>query len=1246
MALRIEHQIEPIAGYKLLDRLGSGGFGEVWRAEAPGGIFKAIKIIHGNLDDRETDAYRFAEQELKSLKRVKQVRHPYLLALDRYDIVNGRLMIVMELADCNLWDRFRQCRKLGHQGIPRPELMQYMAESAEVLDLMNDQFQLQHLDIKPQNLFLLYNHVKVADFGQVKDLEGMVASVTGGITPVYAAPETFDGFVSRFCDQYSLACVYQELLTGHRPFDGTSMQQLLMQHLQMPPNLSPSPPSDRPALARALSKRPEDRFPNITALVNALRAGDAGASRPSGPKPASTAAANSALAGMTAGYGQDAAESDQIKVFLTNEVPVPAVKPGSGPVPPPTAGPAEYAAGESTRFPIPAVAADPDRAAPPEVTGSGPLRPALIIGLGYTGLRVVQRFRKHLADRFGPAHRTPSLRTLYIDTDPDALAAATTDQAWAGLAGLNPDDVFPARLNRAGHYLNPRHNGRTIFEGWLDPQLLYKLPRNPLTVGLRAFGRLAFCDHYRNLMLKIEAELAAAIDPMALTDTQESTGFDVRTNRPRVYVVAGLGGGTGSGMFLDIAYAVRARLKRWGYTDPDVVGLLFLPPDGLPGEVSSQAQANTYAAITELHHFARPESVFTANYDDPTGGIRDSGAPFRQVYLLPGMLHPPVVAAGSNPGVGPRGASGAIAANQLTRAANGSGARPGVVRAANPTPQSGTRTTPSVRSTPDRRSGTGRDVIRTNGSDLDAPGRDPSALAAEFLRLDLITPVGRIADGVRPEPIPGHFRTFGLSRSTWPRAEVVARCARVLASVLFSHWVSPDATAIRNTIPAWSNDLWSRLGLDFDALTTRLGEAGAQALGSPVERILAAITDPLAPKKGWLTRLPDPAATWKAIEQLQRTVGRPQEVHAKQLSPLEDAIALAADGEAAAAYTELLGLLPDLVETPAFRLAGTEEAVRQLLVVLDKTRQKAEQQASAAEAAALAAFDALMGYANQNSARKLTAPEYTDAVRGYPGNQHRWMLARAAVRTYKQLRDGLIGIRNEVSGCRQRLAACQAVLKAEADIPAAPPAPGEMLPPGCPNTEEAAQTFLRSLGDDDLQALDERTQSGLERTFGGLYQACLNSADGHDGVLRVLREEARGYLDGRLGEVDLAAMFAQQYGHGATGPAIARGYEAAAPTLISGGPWAQSAIGIFGVPAGAGGEPIRRASAHVLPESVIAADVPDEVLLYRELPDVPLVAVAQLGPAWAAAYKAAPELQQITPHTRLDVTRWTDVDSV
>src|SRR5436309_8371571 len=158
MVVRAEARAEPIPGYRLIDRLGGGGFGEVWRAEAPGGLHKAIKFVYGDLSSVGGDEQR-AEQELKALKRVITVRHPYILSLERYDIIDGQLIIVMELVDRNLWDRFRECRSVGLPGIPREELMRYMEESAEALDLMNIQYQLQHLDIKPHNTYLTNTHI-------------------------------------------------------------------------------------------------------------------------------------------------------------------------------------------------------------------------------------------------------------------------------------------------------------------------------------------------------------------------------------------------------------------------------------------------------------------------------------------------------------------------------------------------------------------------------------------------------------------------------------------------------------------------------------------------------------------------------------------------------------------------------------------------------------------------------------------------------------------------------------------------------------------------------------------------------------------------------------------------------------------------------------------------------------------------------------------------------------------------------
>ena len=172
-------------------------------------------------------------------------------------------------------------------------------------------------------------------------------------------------------------------------------------------------------------------------------------------------------------------------------------------------------------------------------------------------------------------------------------------------------------------------------------------------------------------------------------------------------------------------------------------------------------------------------------------------------------------------------------------------------------------------------------------------------------------------------------------------------------------------------------------------------------------------------------------------------------------------------------------------------------------------------------------------------------------------------------------------------------------------------------------------------------------QTGLVQTFGGLFQACLNSTEGPEALVRVIRDETRGYLDERLGEVDLAGMLARRFGSAAgIGSGVLRAFEDAVPTLLPPGPWSRGEVPVFGCPLGEGGDPIRQAAAAVLPPATGDAAVPDEVVLYREYPDVPLSAFPHLGPGWANAYRVAPDTQQCPPHARLDVDRWIDVDSV
>jgi serine/threonine protein kinase len=266
--------LEPIPGYRLLEPLGSGGFGQVWKCEAPGGLCKAIKFVFaysGSLSGQE----RLAEQEFGALQRVKAIRHPFVLSIERVEVHHGDLIIVMELADKNLHDVQAECQAKGLPGIPRRTLLRYLREAAEALDVMNEQHQLQHLDIKPENLFLMSDHVKVGDFGLVESLREVKAGSASctrvtGMTPRYTSPELLQGSLSARCDQYSLAIVYQELLTGRPPFNGKNSRVLALQHMRDNPNLEGLLEAEQALIAKALSKDPNERFASCLELIDAL----------------------------------------------------------------------------------------------------------------------------------------------------------------------------------------------------------------------------------------------------------------------------------------------------------------------------------------------------------------------------------------------------------------------------------------------------------------------------------------------------------------------------------------------------------------------------------------------------------------------------------------------------------------------------------------------------------------------------------------------------------------------------------------------------------------------------------------------------------------------------------------------------------------------------------------------------------------------------------------------------------------
>lgn len=557
---------EPIPGYKTTDLLGRGGYGEVWKTIAPGGISKAVKIIYGDADPSQ------AETELRALARIKDVRHPLLLSIERIEMCEGNLVIVTELADGSLKDRFVQLRQAQSVGVPQTELLRYIGDTAEALDYLYESYSLQHLDVKPENILILSGRAKLGDFGLVKNLYERSASLIGGLTPTYAPPELFEGKPNRNSDQYGLALVYTHMLTGSLPFPNGNTAQMAAAHLHGVPDLSALPRAQRPVIARALSKDPALRFASCTELVNALK--DAlrteEAAAPRAPAPVTTPTVALPV--------QNAAAP------LPVHPPTPQVRSAAPPVV------------ASTVKDQPAEAA-PERQTPSQQEYSGDrLDPTILIGVGGLGVEVLTRLVDRLNDRYGPSSQWPPVEIIVLDSHTRSLTSRFREQ------DLDRVHVVPIPIKAADAYGSQTNE----LLKWLGRRWFYNIPRDLTTNGYRPLGRLALVSNGA----RVRTALSNVIGRIA--QQSAATG-----RAPRVTLVGGVGGGTGSGALPDLTYAVRSELKRRGLPDETVQGLLLHATPRSQAE-RDKSRANAYALLRELHHYSAPGSHYPG---EPSLGV-------------------------------------------------------------------------------------------------------------------------------------------------------------------------------------------------------------------------------------------------------------------------------------------------------------------------------------------------------------------------------------------------------------------------------------------------------------------------------------------------------------------------------------------------------------------------------------------------------------------------------------------------
>lgn len=548
-----------ILGYRIVDRIGAGGYGEVFKVEAPGGILKALKIVGGFQDEKK------AQNELAALDTVKKLRHPFLLSLERIEVVDQRLIVITELADKSLADLFNEYAAQGLPGIPREELLQYISETAEALDYLALEHRLQHLDVKPENLLLVGNHIKLADFGLVKHLQDDHVTMMAGLTPAYAAPELYDGRPSPFSDQYSLALVFYEMLTGERCFDGKSQAQLTAQHLSAKPNLSLMPKIDHPAMLRALAKKPELRFNSCREFVTALK-------------------------------NQKSLHRDKKRLLRNERVSVDEDTKST--VVDPVLNPrladrtmvlSQNALREERR--------DAELVDFPVLENlSNELIPTLIIGVGRLGIEVCRRVKRRMENSlFHP--EIPAIQILCLDTDRTPLDHPLSEDA---PSILGRDEILHLPLRRPEEY---RSRAKVHCE-WLNRRWIYSVPKNLQTEGIRPLGRLAFIDNFDAFWKRLEekAEKLSALDSLAIS--AERLGREFKRGKARVYIVSSISGGIGSGMTIDLAYAVKTLFSQVGLPT-DAISAILLHGLNVHERDGNLSAANTLAFLSELAHIGQ-----------------------------------------------------------------------------------------------------------------------------------------------------------------------------------------------------------------------------------------------------------------------------------------------------------------------------------------------------------------------------------------------------------------------------------------------------------------------------------------------------------------------------------------------------------------------------------------------------------------------------------------------------------------
>ncbi len=261
----------PFGRYRLIERIGRGGMGDVWRAlDTETHRVVAVKVLSANLGNDPTFMQRFRREALAAAG----LNEPHVVPIHNFGEIDGRLYVDMRLIEG------RDLQAIIAQGPLEPSSAVGIIEQIASALTAAHRIGLVHRDVKPSNILVAeHDFAYLIDFGIARAAGESSITGTGNVigTWAYMAPERIStGQNDPRGDTYALACVLHECLTGSQPFPGTSIEQQVGGHLGMAP---PRPSVLRSGLPRQLdtviatgmAKNPEHRYSTPLEMATAAR---------------------------------------------------------------------------------------------------------------------------------------------------------------------------------------------------------------------------------------------------------------------------------------------------------------------------------------------------------------------------------------------------------------------------------------------------------------------------------------------------------------------------------------------------------------------------------------------------------------------------------------------------------------------------------------------------------------------------------------------------------------------------------------------------------------------------------------------------------------------------------------------------------------------------------------------------------------------------------------------------------------